>query len=310
MGELGSRLREARERLGLDLDQVEAGTRIRRVFLEALEEERFDALPADVYARGFLQNYARFLGLDPTELLAAYRAAKGGKAASMPTVLSEPLVRGPRSAIWPAVFLAVMALAVLALAGWYAYNRFYLGQDPWPRRLTPPASEPTATRSVITFAPSPQPTTAEPTPSPTPSAEATATPTALALLPTATPEPATTATVLYTPTQRATAIRQPTNTPAATITATATPIPEGAIRVAARVVAKTYLLVTIDGQKAYEGILDAGDSRLWVAQRSLALRVGNAAGIKLVVNDVEVAPLGTSGQVVDVTYTLENLPKP
>lgn len=310
MGELGNRLREARERLGLDLDQVEASTRIRRVFLEALEEERFDVLPADVYARGFLQNYARFLGLDPKEILAAYRAAKGGKAAPMPTVLSEPLVRGPGSAVWPAVFMALMALAVLALAGWYAYNRFYLGQDPWPRRITPEATGPTATRSVITFAPSPQPTVAEATPSPTPSAEATATPTAPAELSTATPEPSPTPTVLYTPTQRATAIRQPTNTLASTATVSATPIPEGAIRVEARVVAKSYLLVTIDGQRVYEGILDAGDSRVWVAQRTLAMRVGNAAGVKLVVNGVEVASLGASGQVVDVTYTLENLPKP
>ena len=305
MGELGSRLREAREGLGLDLSQVEASTRIRRVFLEALEEERFDALPADVYTRGFIQNYARFLGLNPSELLAAYRTAKGSKASPMPTVLSEPLLRGAKSPVWPAIFMALMAVAVLALAGWYAYYRLYLGIDPWPQRPTPVASGPTATRSVITLAPSPQPT-----PSVTPSAEATATPTVQAVLPTATMSPTVTATALNTPTQRATPIRQPTNTATATTTATATPAQEGPIRVEARVLAKTYVAVTIDGQKTYEGILDAGDTRVWVAQQSLSMRVGNAAGLKLLVNGFEVAPLGTSGQVVDVSYTLENLPRP
>jgi len=48
VGEIGNRLREARENRGLTLEQVEDATRIRRIFLEALEEERFDELPHDL----------------------------------------------------------------------------------------------------------------------------------------------------------------------------------------------------------------------------------------------------------------------
>jgi hypothetical protein len=62
---VGARLKAAREARGVDLFRVERDTKIRVKFLTALEEEQFSELPADVYARGFLRNYATYLGLDP-----------------------------------------------------------------------------------------------------------------------------------------------------------------------------------------------------------------------------------------------------
>ena len=62
--EIGSTLREARMRQGLELRDAERATRIRARYLAALEEERFDQLPAEAYAKGFLRTYADFLGLD------------------------------------------------------------------------------------------------------------------------------------------------------------------------------------------------------------------------------------------------------
>ena len=64
MFELGNSLREARVRQGLDFPQAELGTKIRAKYLRALEEEQFDALPAETYVKGFLRTYAEFLGLD------------------------------------------------------------------------------------------------------------------------------------------------------------------------------------------------------------------------------------------------------
>src|SRR6266545_3232486 len=64
MFEIGSSLREARERQEITLPQVEAGTKIRGKYLRALEEERFDQLPAETYVKGFLRTYAEYLGLD------------------------------------------------------------------------------------------------------------------------------------------------------------------------------------------------------------------------------------------------------
>jgi cytoskeleton protein RodZ len=62
--ELGSSLREARVRREIPLAQVAEETRIRRRYLEALEEERFELLPGPVYAKGFLRAYADYLSLD------------------------------------------------------------------------------------------------------------------------------------------------------------------------------------------------------------------------------------------------------
>ena len=64
MFEIGSSLREARERRGLELNEIERATRIRSRYLRALEEEQFGRLPGRAYAKGFLRTYADYLGLD------------------------------------------------------------------------------------------------------------------------------------------------------------------------------------------------------------------------------------------------------
>jgi hypothetical protein len=64
MFEIGSSLREARLRQGLDFPEVEQVTKIRGKYLRALEDEQFDLLPAQTYVKGFLRGYAEYLGLD------------------------------------------------------------------------------------------------------------------------------------------------------------------------------------------------------------------------------------------------------
>ncbi|MBX7111146.1 MAG: helix-turn-helix domain-containing protein [Dehalococcoidia bacterium] len=67
---LGDWLRETRLRKGLSFAEVERTTRINRHYLEALEAEHYDVIPAPVYARGFVRSYARMLGLDAEEAVA------------------------------------------------------------------------------------------------------------------------------------------------------------------------------------------------------------------------------------------------
>jgi cytoskeleton protein RodZ len=62
--EIGNSLREARLRQQLDFAELEQQTKIRSKYLQALEEENFDLLPAPTYVKGFLRNYADALGLD------------------------------------------------------------------------------------------------------------------------------------------------------------------------------------------------------------------------------------------------------
>jgi hypothetical protein len=62
--EIGSSLREARIRQGIDFPALEQATKIRAKYLRALEDERFELLPAHTYVKGFLRSYADYLGLD------------------------------------------------------------------------------------------------------------------------------------------------------------------------------------------------------------------------------------------------------
>ena len=67
----GEVLRQTRIERGITLYDVEQDIRINRAYLAALEEAKFELLPAPVYARGFMRSYARYLGLDPDEALRA-----------------------------------------------------------------------------------------------------------------------------------------------------------------------------------------------------------------------------------------------
>ena len=64
MFDIGTTLKDARERQGVDFPELEQITKIRPKYLRALEDERFDVLPAPTYVKGFLRSYAEALGLD------------------------------------------------------------------------------------------------------------------------------------------------------------------------------------------------------------------------------------------------------
>ena len=64
----GDTLRRERERQELTIQDVEQGTSIRAVYIEALENGEYDKLPGEVYAKGFIKNYANFLNLDADSL--------------------------------------------------------------------------------------------------------------------------------------------------------------------------------------------------------------------------------------------------
>lgn len=66
---IGALLRERREALGASLAEVEAATKIRQKYLSALEADEWQQLPGEVVGRGFLRNYASYLGLEPTDII-------------------------------------------------------------------------------------------------------------------------------------------------------------------------------------------------------------------------------------------------
>lgn len=72
--DLGGILRERREAMGASLAEVETATRIRQKYLAAFESDDWHLLPGEIVGRGFLRNYATYLGLDSTELVERRRA--------------------------------------------------------------------------------------------------------------------------------------------------------------------------------------------------------------------------------------------
>jgi cytoskeletal protein RodZ len=146
MFEIGSSLRDARERQDLELSKVEHATHIRARYLAALEEERFDVLPGDAYAKGFLRTYADYLGLDGQRFVDEYTARF--PRVEEPPGVSLARVRRRRSLLH-SQFVVVLAFAVLlGLIGWRlaaVESRHTAAPSPAPRTVSPARlSQPTA----------------------------------------------------------------------------------------------------------------------------------------------------------------------
>lgn len=84
IGTFGERLRQERERQGYNLAAVAEETKIRTYYLNALEEEDFESLPARVYATGFVASYARFLRMDPDALVSEFKSMAYSKPVPQP----------------------------------------------------------------------------------------------------------------------------------------------------------------------------------------------------------------------------------
>ncbi len=76
MGTLGQYLHDARLAKSIDLRDAAQQTRISHQYLKALEEEDFSKLPGEVFVKGFLKNYSRFLNLDESEVMKRYAQLK------------------------------------------------------------------------------------------------------------------------------------------------------------------------------------------------------------------------------------------
>jgi hypothetical protein len=123
MFDIGSSLREARLRQELDFPELEERTKIRPKYLRALEDERFDILPAPTYVRGFLRSYAEALGLDGQPFVDEYntRFSVGEDDAPIRTRRVPPPRRdrsGRESRIAVLALFAIAIVTALVIAAW------------------------------------------------------------------------------------------------------------------------------------------------------------------------------------------------
>lgn len=137
---LGQALRAAREARGWDVARAERETRIRSRYLVALEEGDYRDLPGTVYTRGFVRNYAVYLGLDPDVCLDLYRREA---APDLPRPAVTPLrpidIRSRGALILTPARVATATLFVLVVAfiGYLAYQFLTFAATPQLTLLDP-----------------------------------------------------------------------------------------------------------------------------------------------------------------------------
>jgi hypothetical protein len=119
MLEIGSSLREARLRLGLELSEVARATAIPAHHLEALEHERFERLPAGMYRRSFLRGYADYLGLDGKVYADEYELRFESPAPEPPgSARHAGLIASLRDELSPTRVVVVVLVVLFGVAVW------------------------------------------------------------------------------------------------------------------------------------------------------------------------------------------------
>lgn len=115
---LGETLRIARESRGLSIDQLAKTLRIRKRYIEAVEEDRFTDLPPRPYAEIFISAYSKGVGLAPRETLERYFSETGEappKNVKLWDVGDEeaPTEKESRPLVWIAAVIVVLVLAAV-----------------------------------------------------------------------------------------------------------------------------------------------------------------------------------------------------
>jgi cytoskeleton protein RodZ len=176
---VGQDLRAARLRRGDDLATVSRALKIRRDHLEALEEDRFEALPGRAYAVGFVRSYADYLGLDPLQCVERFKGEIAGRNEIQPTVGPPPdteAVRLPQG--WLVIGVVVLVLVVYGAYHLARSADTLLGGQPVaavPTRMAPPPA-PTVVTAAVPQKPVPAPVVPAAGPSAPAAAPGTATP--------------------------------------------------------------------------------------------------------------------------------------
>lgn len=324
MTAIGETLRRERLRRNLELDEISRELKISSKFLEAIEDERFDKLPRGVFAKSFVRQYARLLGLDEEELAGevqrAVEPSSGGpqfaERAPQP-VLSE--IRVPRVEAWENVAdsrlsrssslpaLAMVVVAMLVCSGVYAL---------WQRtrRPVPPREDAAVpTQAAPTQAAQAQPSRVPPEVQPgTPPDTAQRQSSQVQPLAQNTADRPAGAGAAPGASEAKPAVPggaaavSPAAQPSPG-TATQVQIPESnpnaPVRVAVTADDVVWVSAKADGKFTFSGTLSANQTRTFDANDTVILRLGNAGGVTIKLNGQSIGSVGPKGQVRTVQFT-------
>lgn len=133
--QIGEKLRNARQEKGYSFEYLEETTKIRAKYLEALENERFDILPGQVYAKAFLRTYAKYLGLDVDEIMAEFKEENKEEPIEVSAPEPKPEIKD-NSKKWHYVVAAVAIVALFAFKSLYG-----VGNQSEDKSAVPPTSQ-------------------------------------------------------------------------------------------------------------------------------------------------------------------------
>jgi cytoskeletal protein RodZ len=135
---VGQILKRRRESLGWKLPEVELGTKIRGKYLISIEAGDYSKLPNDIYTRGFVQNYAAYLGLNDADIMAQYTKERG--AATMGETQGPKLTKPKRFVITTKLIMAAVSVGMLVAIVMYLGWQFSALDAPPPLTITAPAN--------------------------------------------------------------------------------------------------------------------------------------------------------------------------
>lgn len=276
--DFGTTLREARERRGVTLRQIANATKIAVSVLDALERNDISRLPGGIFGRAFVRSYAVEVGLDPEATIQQFMtqfphdSVTVGHPTSEQTEDNQTVESDRRMA---GTFLRLIAIS-LPIAGIVLY--FAMSGRDQGANSAPPVTT-TAAPSVKPTSPVPSPTSESLTP--TQAVPVTATPASA-------DAPAALAPIV----------------PAAT--PSASPPAADVLTVGFSARRPCWISATVDGQKKIERLVQSGERQTIEVHREMVLTAGDATAIAVTLNGADARPLGRSGEVVTVRFTLAN----
>lgn len=271
---VGDILREERERQKFSFKDIEQGTSIRAVYIEAIENGEYDKLPGNVYTKGFIKNYGNFLKLDGDALSRQFTEEVAPPAPPVVTtesevksvktnevtinetanIVNEPIpdineqrisepeikISQPRrvhegsSSNKSLLLVAIVLIAAIAGGLWYYFTQI----EGNGIAQNPPAQ-------------------------------------------TETTEPSTPPVSASTPEQ---------------------PVSASGLNLQAKFSDRCWTRVVVDGRVAYEGIAERGQTLSWQAVDNILVTAGNAGAIEFIENGKSLGKAGAIGEVIDKTF--------
>jgi len=266
MGGIGESLKSTREAKGISLEQAEEDTKIRKKYLQALEEGDYDVIPGRVYAKGFLRNYANYLGLNQEEVMLEYKLLGAPLKDEHKRVDIEASIskkrrlsgRSDRKTYLATVLIAVFALLVLVL-----YNFVYKNTN--KNGSNPAAEGPGTEQSDKTKPADREPSNQQPA------------------QPGENGNPSGNNTGAGTSGQTGTTGNNGQSVSGVNLTLN---IKDGI----------SWVRVIVDGNNKFEGNLNPGESRTYSGIDKISVRVGNAGAVEAIVNGQNMGIMGERGQ--------------